>query len=584
MQKKRTLKGRMLRRILMIWVVSMVIAAVGGFLLFESTVRKQKISDQRAELYQLTSQLEYALKDVQKFAETILIDSELQNTLAQEPFSDEYQRQSAYDCIANRLLFYNNLRSYISDSMLKMESGLWYGTSFVRYSEEMPREELIQRHTIEGQSYSEVYDRGDQKPILCYQVKMMDKYQFGQQKGTLYLEIYLEYFLEQIKHYAQTNPYVYLVNENGAALYENPADGFPQIAAEYKEKLAEDRVAKVSGGYLLCQPVESTGWQLYALITNQYLWERSRFVLGFFLLSLLAFLGLTVAIISQAMDNIICPITKLSEWMQAFENGDADMPEQIQTGDEIETLYTCCGHMVQKIRRGEEEAVRHARQEREMQFDIMLSQINPHYLYNVLHTVVYLASAKGENDVVEIVHALLYSLQETLNIGENSIESTIRQELELLACYLKIQSYRYPGAYAVDVQCDEALKDCVVPKTIVQPLVENAIFHGILAEERFGHISVAVYAEGDQLRILVKDDGVGISELSLAQFRQDCAVPVEEGNRKHIGISHIRDRILFLYGGDYGMEIERRPEGGTQVLLRLPLLKRKRQTEEGGQL
>ena len=569
--KKRKFKWRMLRNISLILAVSMVFGSAVGFVYFEGVVREQKISDETAKMVQLTNQIEFMLDDVQKFAQSMLVDRELQETVALEPFASEFQRQTAYDRVANRLIFYNNLRTYVSNSMLKMESGVWYGTSYVPYSEKMPREEIIQQNSADGQPYSNVYRQNNGEPILCYQVQMRDKYRYGQQKGTLYLELYLDYFLEQIRRYAEEYHYVCLLDRNGAVLYEQDADGMLRANLDGAAEWPEKRPVRVPEGCLLCGTVGETDWKLCTLIPNQYLWERSQFVLYFFMLSFLASLSLTLIFISRTIENMVRPITDLSEWMEKFEYGSVEQLDMLHTGDEIETLYACCRQMFQKIRLGEAERVRHERLEKEMEFDIMLSQINPHYLYNVLHTVVYLASAKGQREVVEIVRALLYSLQETLNVGDQGIEATIRQELELTRCYLKIQSYRYPDAYAVDIQCETALEDCIVPKTIVQPLVENAIVHGILPGETFGHIGVRVFTEEGQLRILVEDDGVGIPAEYVERFQRGETVRSEQDRRKPIGIRNVRDRIRFLYGPAYGMELQRGAEHGTQVLMRLPL-------------
>lgn len=182
-QRKRKFKWRMLRNISLILAASMVLGSVISFVYFEAVVRSQEISDERAKLRQVTGQIRFMVEDVQRFAQSILIDQELQESLALEPFTSEFQRQSSYDRIANRLIFYNNLRSYINNSMLKMESGIWYGTSYVRYSEQMPGEELIVQNSTEDSPYSKVYNRGaDGEPIICYQVQMLDKYHFENER------------------------------------------------------------------------------------------------------------------------------------------------------------------------------------------------------------------------------------------------------------------------------------------------------------------------------------------------------------------------------------------------------------------
>lgn len=273
------------------------------------------------------------------------------------------------------------------------------------------------------------------------------------------------------------------------------------------------------------------------------------------------------------MEGIIQPIIQLSRKMENTHYDKLQIQEMVQTGDEIQILYECYNDMVGEIQRGMEQRMEYEKQKKEMEFDILLSQINPHYLYNVLNTVVYLSAMGKNREVVEIANALIYSLQETLRLGDKNIETTIKTELELTRCYLKIQEYRYPETFKVTIECPETMMDYSVPKTIIQPLVENAILHGILPEEENGSIQISIRQEEETLVIAVQDDGVGITDEHLTLFEQGHPITYGRNDRKHIGISNVRDRIRYLYGEPYGMWIERLPERGTRVTLRLPVIK-----------
>ena len=483
--EKRQLKWRILKNISLILTVCMVLSTIVGFFYFEKVVREQKISDEQAKLHQVSNQITFMTKDIQKFAQSILIDKELQEVLEIESFESEFQRQSVYDRVAKRLVFYNGLRTCISSSVLKMENEIYYGNSYTEIDTDsartkLERKELIEYTNSKDYIYSDpYYNTKQEEPLICYQVQMWDKYHFGKPKATLYLEIYLEYFLEQVRIYSESYENVCLLGNGQKILYEQEPDGAIQNYLKDGEKVKEEGYTKIEGGYLISDSIDAAGWKLCTLITNQYLWQKSRFVLEFFLLSFLISMGVILVFISRTMENIIQPVTKLSRQMKKIEYGKFEMVEIVHTGDEIETLYECFQNMLCEIQKGAEERIQHEHQKKEMEFDIMLSQINPHYLYNVLNTVVYLASAKKNKDVVKIVHSLIYTLQETLNVGERSIETTIAKELELTRCYLAIQEYRYPNMYTVEIQCTESLMECLVPKTIIQPLVENAILHGI---------------------------------------------------------------------------------------------------------
>ena len=206
-----------------------------------------------------------------------------------------------------------------------------------------------------------------------------------------------------------------------------------------------------------------------------------------------------------------------------------------------------------------------------MEYDITLSQINPHYIYNVLNTVVYLAAAGKNKDVVKIVHSLIYTLHDTLNIGDGSVETVIEKELELTRCYLDIQRYRYPSMFEAEIECEPELEKCLIPKTVIQPLVENAILHGILPTEQKGTVRVEIIQKNGKLQIQVRDNGVGIPGERVEQFYRGEEMASENKARRHIGVSNVRDRIHYLYGQGYGMEMESREGTGTCITLVLPL-------------
>ena len=240
------------------------------------------------------------------------------------------------------------------------------------------------------------------------------------------------------------------------------------------------------------------------------------------------------------------PVTELSKQMERTEYGKQQPIHIVHTGDEIEILYQCFQDMMTELYKGEQERIAYEKQKRDMEYDITLSQINPHYLYNVLNTVVYLSAAGKNQDVVKIVHSLIYTLHETLKVGDGNVETTIEKELELTKCYLDIQRYRYPDVFQVEVKCEEGLKDCLVPKTMIQPLVENAILHGILPTEASGKIWIIIQKQGEKLCVMVKDEGIGVSKEQLKRFKQGESM-AENKTRKHIGVENVCDRIHYLY-------------------------------------
>ncbi|MCI8299530.1 MAG: histidine kinase [Lachnospiraceae bacterium] len=574
--KRKCLKWRILKNISLILALSMIVSSAAGIWYFQNVVRTQKISDEKSRLVQLSNQMEFLTEDMEQFSRSILIDEELQRLLKEREITSEFERCRRHDKVGFRLSFYSNLRPYIMGAILDMRDGSCYGSNYnamdIGYIREKLKKEEISKN--QGRSYvysAPYYDKesyGD-SAMICYQVQMFDKYRFGQRKGTLYIEICFDYFLEQISAYTQKKDYVALVGTEGEFLYKQGTDdklekSLAQCGTDLKE------LVKTKYGYLLSESVGKTEWKLCVLVTQKDLWAEGRFVLVFFLLSFLLSLFLILIFISKRMEAVVSPLTHLSEKMVCTEYGKIEKVEIMHTGDEIETLYECFCTMMDQLRKGEEDHIRYERQKREMEYDIMLSQINPHYLYNVLNTVVYLSAAGRNKDVAKIVQALIHTLHDTLKLGEDNVETIIKKELELTRCYLEIQKYRYAEQFEVRIECGDLCERCKVPKTIIQPLVENAIVHGILPAERKGIVLIQISRQEDSLCISVEDDGVGIQKEEIERLMAGEEIVQKKGERKHIGLTNIRDRIHYLYGQSYGIQAERKEDGGTRIFLRLP--------------
>lgn len=585
MERKKTGKGHLKRRILFnisfVLVLAMVVSTGVSCYYFQKVVREQKISDESAKLQQVANQINFMTEDIRSFSKSIVVDDTIQRLIGQTGQATVFQQIKTKDEVAKQLIFYNSMRTCIGSSIIELSNGQRYSSSTINglvneyLNEKLETGELYTFKGHEEWTYSNPYlsrDSGSVQQVVCIRTQMMDIEHFGVRKGTLYLEIYLDYFIKQIKAYEADYDSVCLLGNEGEILYKKDAqEQMGKLLEESGEEITQGS-HKVKGGYLLCQDIDGAGWKLCTLVTNRYLWARSSFVIRFFVLSFLILLVLILATVSLLLEKITRPIAHLSHQMESVDYEHLEGDEIVRTGDEIQTLYECYGKMLGEIRSGMEARMEYEKQKKDMEFDIMLSQINPHYLYNVLNTVVYLATAEKNKNIVKIVNALIYTLQETLKVGEHNIETTIEQELELMDCYVTIQGYRYPDRFRVRTECDETLKGCIVPKTIIQPIVENAILHGILPGEEAGTVTVRIMRRETLLSVEIEDDGVGMPAERLKLFENREELVYEENGRKHIGISNIRDRIRYLYGAPYGMWIQNTSPHGTLVTLHLPLV------------
>lgn len=577
--RKKSLKSRILRTLFIVLAFSMIFSTVISYVYFEKIVRKQVLEEEKAGLEQVASQLEFMIEDIQNFAAGIIADEDLQRVLnikkTESAAFDKVKKESE---MSNRLVFYNSLRTYVASSFIVLADGKKYCSIGPNSAEEYMKEKMkikeLQDYIKNKEKiFSSPYygvDNWISKQVVCFGSPMYNKFQFGEEQGMLYLEIYLEYFLKQVEAYGENQQNICLMGNNNEVLYEGNQNGEISRIIKNQKKEIEEGSSKAGGNYFICNEVGDSGWKLYVMITPEYLWQRCKFVFIFFSLSFVISLAAILFTTSRLMEQIIHPVTVLSRRMEKTHYNKLHVQEMVHTGDEIEILYQCYNDMVEEIQRGIEQQRIYEKRTKDMEFDIMLSQINPHYLYNVLNTVVYLSAAGKNKEVVKITNSLIFSLQETLRLGEKNIETTVEKELMLTQCYLDIQKYRYPDVFETVIECGEDLKQCLVPKTIIQPLVENGILHGILPLEEPGIIKVYIYKKEDFLCIEVEDNGEGISRERLEAFEKGEELIYEEKGRKHIGISNVRDRISYLYGEPYGMWMKRLPERGTKVTLHLP--------------
>ncbi|MFV0499759.1 MAG: sensor histidine kinase [Bacilli bacterium] len=568
---KSKLKWRILRNVSVIITLSMLISSFIGFIYFNRVVRDQKRADEIYNQDQVINQINFITEDIESFAKSIIVDETLQENIKINTFENEFDKVRIFDYVSKRLTFYNGLRTYIAGSFLETEDGRKYSNNLTDYKalDNKFNKTEINEYIENNDAYSSPYFSEEawiNTPVIAYKTKIWKLNGFGKPQGTLYLEIYLDYFLNIIELYSTKYDNVVLIGSNNEVLFSKDLDN---KITDYLKNNKE--TFHLENGYLIKGNIDKNGWTLYTLISNDYLWEQSKFVFEFFLITFFISLLLILFSISKILNSIIKPITKLSYAMSKNTFNEMISIGKTNTGDEIETLYECYQNMILEIQRGIEDRIESEKLKKDMELEIMISQINPHYLYNILNTIVYLSSDSRNEDVVKVTKSLMYSLQATINLGEHNIETSIKDELELTKCYIEIQRYRYPEMFDIEIKCEDNILDFKILKTSIQPLVENAIIHGILSSDRKGKINIFINIVNENIKIAVKDNGIGIEEDIREAFIKKEKNKYIDGDRKHIGISNIRDRIEYLYGTEYKMEINN-IEHGTEVVLTLPII------------
>lgn len=261
------------------------------------------------------------------------------------------------------------------------------------------------------------------------------------------------------------------------------------------------------------------------------------------------------------------------EQMQKASEGNFKLEESLGGSDEISQLYDYLSIMIWKIQKllGEiyQERI-HAEQlktkQKDAEFKMLTSQINPHFLYNTLETIRMKARVNRQYEIEELVKMLAKILRSSIQAGENDVP--VKSEVELVEYYLKIQQYRFGERIQYNIFVEPGVNEHKILPLILQPVVENCIIHGLENKEDVGHIDISVRREGDDIVITVLDDGLGIGEEKLAEIRRDLKNSRLRG--KHIGICNVHQRVQLKYGESYGVSIESIEGERTKVVISLP--------------
>jgi two-component system sensor histidine kinase YesM len=215
----------------------------------------------------------------------------------------------------------------------------------------------------------------------------------------------------------------------------------------------------------------------------------------------------------------------------------------------------------------EEQVTQEQKKLRKAEFELLQAQINPHFLYNTLDAIVWSAEAGNQKQVVKMVGSLSDFFRTSLNKGKEVV--TVREELQHVRSYLEIQQIRYQDILSYEINVPEELYEFMIPKITIQPVVENALYHGIKNRRGGGRITVTGEIQDTDYVIRVRDDGIGMDEERLMEVRAGLT-DQNPGSNKIYGLYNVNQRIRLGCGDEYGISIDSTYEEGTTVTIRLP--------------
>lgn len=371
--------------------------------------------------------------------------------------------------------------------------------------------------------------------------------------------------------------YIYLIDREGELIY-HPKQQL--IYAGLAQENLEDAVSYSDGSHtetfagerrqITVKTVGYTGWKLIGVSPEGSLWEESDqiFLFG---LSMLLFSAFLMAFLNFRISAYIShPIKRLEHAVQELEAGKEELELPEEGCYEVRRLSRAIYTMVSTMRHLMDDIVEQEHQKRRNELEVLQSQINPHFLYNTLDSVVWMTEAGRYQEAISMVTSLARLFRISLSKGKSIIP--LEDELEHARHYMTIQEIRYKNKFTTTITAHPGTEGLYSLKLIVQPILENAIYHGMSAVED-GEIRVDAEREGKNLWIRISDNGMGMPPEvveSLLDFKRPPKSFHASGSG--IGVRNVHQRIRLTFGAAYGLHIESEPDQGTTVTVHLPAL------------
>ena len=373
--------------------------------------------------------------------------------------------------------------------------------------------------------------------------------------------------------------FVFVMDQEDNIVY-TPVNGIVYRVNPKWVKAMEPMSVQIQGGSYQIRSELSpyTGWRTVGVFSMDEVMSSVNTIVYILFTCVIISLVLVVIVSFKFSRTLTNPIFKLKRLMKQAESGDLTVRFNFEHNDEIGELGQSFNHMIARIDQLIQMVYVEQENKRTAEMKSLQEQIKPHFLYNTLDTISWMARDYDAEDIVRLVDALTNMFRIGLSHGKDII--TVKEEITHVSNYLYIQKIRYKDKLNYVIHVDESLYAIEVPKLILQPLVENAIYHGVKAKRGGGTITITGVPEGENLVFTVQDDGAGMLQEKVEELNRRMSERSVLDEKKSFGLFYIRERIQLCYGKGYGVHVESTLGEGTRVTITLPLYQKPKKFDE----
>ena len=429
-------------------------------------------------------------------------------------------------------------------------------------------------------SFKDVFGVGKKQYVFSASRRILNS--DGNEVGTLLINIDEVYLSDIYQSALNGTNVIYIIDSNGNIISHTNKDmrGMNFINVENFKKLYGEndfRLTKKSvGEYLISNYHDTqTGWTIIEEMPSSFV--LSDVYRAYIIISIIIGICFLISLVISYLvaGKVSKPLLDLCYSLNQVKEGNFDVVSKVAGYDEINLLKSSFNGMAQEIKKLLEDIKNKEAYKRRIENDLLRAQINPHFLYNTLFSIKCLAETRRPEEVSEMISALIDFLKMTLRKDADLI--CLSEEFIITEKYLVLQQMRYGDKLSFEFEPDEKTTQCMVPALILQPIVENAIFHGIEAKNEMGIIVISSEIQNERLIISISDDGAGMNEDTLERVIDTCTNK-EYTRNESIGIANVSGRIKVDFGNEYGLHIESEAGIGTTVTIELPIIDKKLRT------
>ncbi len=364
--------------------------------------------------------------------------------------------------------------------------------------------------------------------------------------------------------------YFFIADRNGNIVFHPDREKIGEKSSYFNNGFENREVSLNGDRYLLSSSYsELSGWHIISMASAEELEADLNYLTEITIFLIVLVLGIIILLTLFLSNSLSTPIRKLQELTHRASENDLSVKIDIEGEDEIAELGKSFNKMIQRINKLLEENVREQKLLRKLEMESLDNQIKPHFIYNTLDLIIGLLENKDFDRATHMVEALGKFFRLSLSHGNEMV--LIRNELKHVKNYLFIQQFRHGEEYEyiIDIE-DQSMLDKHIPRLILQPVVENSIYHGIMPLSKKGLIIIKGYSENKSIYFKIVDNGIGIELEKVKEINQILRGEVDlEDKKKYFGLRNVNQRLKLMYGGESGVEINSIPNEKTEVLIRI---------------